>query len=95
MRMPKTIKQARRLIGFAQSLQKIIPNLAIKLQPFFKVLRKENEFLRTVEHKTILSTIKKDLTKACELSLKMAKPNCQFVIVSDASFYAAGFTFLI
>ena len=33
--MPKTIKQTRRLIGFVQYFQ-FLPNLAIKLQPFFK-----------------------------------------------------------
>ena len=95
IRMPKPIKQTRRLIGFVQYFQKFIPNLAIKLQPFFIILRKESEFLITDEHKTSLSTLKNDLAKACELSLKMAKPNCQFVIVSDASFYAAGFILLI
>ena len=93
--MPKTKKQRRRLIGFVQFFQNFIPNLAIKLQPFFRILRKESEFLITDEHKTILSTLKNDLAKACGLSLKMAKPNCQFVIVSDASFYAAGFILLI
>ena len=39
--------------------------------------------------------LKDDLEKACSLSLKMAKPNCQFVIMCDASFYAAGFVLLI
>ena len=39
--------------------------------------------------------LKKDLAKACELSLEMAKTNCQFVIVSDTSFYAAAFILLI
>ena len=65
------------------------------MQPFFRILRKESEFLFTDEHKISLSTLKNDLAKACELSLKMAEPNCQFVIVSDASFYAAGFILLI
>ena len=65
------------------------------LQPFCNILNKKNECLITDGHKTSLSKLKKDLAKACELSMKMAKPNCQFVIVGDASFCAAGFTFLI
>ena len=38
---PKSVKQTRRLIGFLQYFQKIIPNLAEKLQPFFKLLEKK------------------------------------------------------
>ena len=92
---PKSVKQTGRLIGFLQYLQKFIPNLAEKLQPFFKLLRKESTFILTSEHHNSLEKLKDDLKNACSLSLKMAKPNCQFVILCDASFYAAGFVLLI
>ena len=69
--------------------------MAEKLQPFFKLLRKESTFILTSEHHISLEKLKDDLEKACSLSLKMAKPNCQFAIMCDASFYAAGFVLLI
>ena len=95
VRMPKTIKKVRRLIGFMQYFQKFIPNLALKLHPFFKSLRKESEFDIANNHHESLATLKNDLIKACSMSLKLAQPGCQFIIVSDASFYAAGFILLI
>ena len=75
--------------------QKFIPNLALKLHPFFKLLRKESSFHITNEHENSLEILKADLVKACNLSLKMAKPHCQFLIVCDASFYASRFILLI
>ena len=44
VRMPKTIKQVRQLIGFMHYFQTFIPNLALKEHNFFKLLQKENEF---------------------------------------------------
>ena len=95
VRMPKTIKQVCRLIGFMQFFQKFIPNLALKLHPFFKLLRKESEFKITNNHHESLSSLKNDLSKACSMSLKLAQPGCQIIIVCNASFYAAGFILLI
>ena len=80
----KTLRHVRRLIGFMQYFEKFIPNLTLKLHPFFQLLRKESSF-----------HIKADLVKACNLSWNIAKPHCQFIIVCDASFYAAGFILLI
>ena len=95
VKLPKTLKQVRRLIGFMHYFQKFIPNLALKLHPFFKLLRKEKSFHNTNEHENSLEILKADLVKACNLSLKMTKPHCQFLIVCDASFYASRFILLI
>ena len=78
-----------------QYFQKFIPNLALKLHPFFKLLRKKNEINITNNHHESLATLKNDLIKACSTSLKLAQPGCQFIFVCDASFYAAGFILLI
>ena len=91
VRMAKTMKQVRRLIGFMQYFQKFIPNLALKLHPFFKLLRKESEFNITNNHHESLATLKKDLIKACSMSLKLAQPGCQVIIVCDASFLRSRF----
>ena len=95
VRMPKTLKLVRRIIGFMQYFAKFIPNLSVKLQPFFKLLRKENDLITTQEHQNSLEILKNSLKEACNLSLKMAKPECQFIIVSDASYYSAGYILLI
>ena len=93
--MLKTIKPVRQLIGFMQYFQKFIPNLALNLHPFFKLLGKESELNIKTKHHESLATLKNDLIKACSMSLKLAQPDCQFIIVCDASFYAAGFILLI
>ena len=67
----------------------------MKLHHFFKLLRKGSSFQITNEHKDGPETLKADLVKACQLSLKMAKPHCQFLSQCGASFYAAGYILLI
>ena len=94
IKTPKTIKQVRKFIGFIQYFQKLIPNLAVKLRPFFKLLPKNEKFIITNEHTNSIEILKRDLNQACQLSLKMAKPNCQFILECDASFYAAGYILL-
>ena len=39
IRMPNTVKQMERLIGFVQFFRNFIPNLGQKLLPFYKLLR--------------------------------------------------------
>ena len=47
IKIPKTIKQVRRLIVFVQYFQRFIPNLAFQLLPFFELFRKNQDFLIT------------------------------------------------
>ena len=44
IRMPNTVKQKKRLIGFVQHFRSFILNLAQKLLPFDKLLRKKKRF---------------------------------------------------
>ena len=50
IRMPNTVKQVKRLIGFVQFFRNFIPNLGQKLLPFYNLLRKENVFTITNDH---------------------------------------------
>ena len=95
IRMPNTVKQVKRLIGFAQFFRNFIPHLGPKLLPFYRLLRKENTFTITDEHVESLNTLKADLTRATNLTLRLAKPGLQFVILCDASFHGAGFVLMI
>ena len=93
--MPKTNKQVRRLIVFVQSFHKFIANIAVKLLPFFKLLRNDQEFLIKKEHQESLAILKSDFPRSSEIFLKMAKSGRQLVIVSDARCVAAGYILLI
>ena len=95
IRMPNTVKQVKRLIGFLQFFRKFIPNLGQKLLPYYKLLSNENVFTITSDHHESLNTLKADLTRATELTLRLAKPGLQYVILCDASFHGTGFVLVI
>ena len=98
VKLPKTLKQVIRLIGFIKYFQKFIPFLALITNVFFNLLRKESSFHITNEHEKnleILEIWKAHLVKACRLLLDLNKPHCQFFIVCESSFYAKGFLLLI
>ena len=95
LKPPKTIKQIRRFIGFFQYFRSFIPKLGEKLLPFYQLLRKESDIVLTEEHHKCITTLRKDLEQACQMSLRLPKPNAQYVILTDASFYAAGYVLLI
>ena len=95
--MLKTPKQIRRFIGFFQYFRSFIPKLGenFYLLPFYKLLRHENYTVLTNEHHTKIAELRKDLEQACDLSLRIPKANAQYVILIEASFYAAGFVLVI
>ena len=68
IRMPNTVKQVKRLIGFVQFFRIFIPNLGQKLLPFYKLLGKENVFTITNDHHKSPNTLKADLTRATDLT---------------------------
>ena len=93
--MPKTTKQVKRLIGFVQFFRNFIPNLNEKLLPFYQLLRKGVEFETTQEQIKALETLKKDLLDATEMTLRLPKPDLQYVLLCDASYYGAGFVLMV
>ena len=95
IRMPNTVKQVKRLIGFVQFFRKFIPYLGQKLLPFYKLLPKENAFTITNDHHESLNNLKAYLTRATDLTLRLAKPGLQYVILCDASFHGTGFVLMI
>ena len=95
IRMPNTVKQVKCLMVFLQFFRNFIPNLGQKLLPFHKLLRKENVFTFTNDRHEYLNTLKADLTRATDLSLRLAKPGLQYIILCDASFHGTGFVLMI
>ena len=93
--MPNTVKQVKRLIGFVQFFRNFIPNHGQKLYSFCKLLRKENVLTITNGHQESFNTLKADLTRALDLTLRLAKPGFGYVILCDASFHGTGFVLFI
>ena len=63
--------------------------------PWYKLLRKDVDFLLEDEHLKSFDYIKKDLLKATETTLRLAKPGKQYVILCDLSYYSSGFVLMI
>ena len=95
IRMPTTVKQVKRLIGFVQFFRNFMPNLGDKLLPFYRLLRKDTTFTITNDHHESLETLKSDLSRATNLTLRLAKPGLQYVILCDASYHGTGFVLMI
>ena len=95
IRMPATVKQVKRLIGFVQFFRSFIPNLGEKLLPFYKLLRKDSEFKTTQDHFDALELLKTDLINATKSTLRLPKPGLQYVILCDASFHGTGFVLMV
>ena len=95
LKMPATTKQVKRLVGFMQFWRDFIPNLGEKLLPFYKLLRKHMHPTLTDAHDKHLEILKSDFLKATELTLRLAKPGLQYVLLCDASYHGAGFVLMI
>ena len=95
IKVPTTVKQVKRLVGFTLFFRSFLPNLAQNLMPWYKLLRKDVEFILQDEHLDSFDNIKKDLLKATETTLRLAKPGQQYVILCDASYYSSGFVLMI
>ena len=66
-----------------------------KLVPFYKLLRKESKITTNEEHKDKLDTLKMDLFEATKMTLRLPKPGLHYVLLCDASYYAAGFLLIV
>ena len=89
LKPPRTLKQVRRFIGFCQFYKAFTPRLAEKLLPFYQLLKSDTEFVINCDHISTIEQMKKELKTICESSLRLPKKGVQYVILADASFYAA------
>ena len=95
IKMPRTKKQVKRLIGFVQFFRNYMPSLGEKLIPFYKLLKKQIDFEITEDHHKNLETLKADLIQATTLTLRLPKPGLQYVILCDASYHGTGFVLMV
>ena len=95
LKFPKPKKALQRYIGFLNHYRNYIPRLSEKLSPFFKLLKETSQFCL---QNTVLDTFKElnqQLEKSCNLALKQPLQNKQLILMTDASFTAAGYAIMI
>ena len=61
-KLPATVRQVKRLVGFVPFFRSFLPNLAQNLMPWYKLLRKNVEFELQHDHLKSLKTIKRLVT---------------------------------
>ena len=66
-----------------------------KLDPFYKLLKTEVPINITSELKETCDSVNKALSDACELALKQPTLGKQLVLMTDASFWSAGYALMI
>ena len=93
-KFPKSKKALQRYLGFLNYCKNYIPRLSKKLAPFFQLLKKDEKVLVTTELVQPLNEINRDLDKWSQLAVKQPLPNKQLVLMTDASFTAAGYAIL-
>ena len=89
-RLRSLLRPDRRLAGLCQFYKYYIPHLAHKLLPFYLLIFKIFE-----EHELAFDGLKEALRKSIEVTLKHPLAGKQFVMLTDASKYAAGFVLML
>ena len=93
-KFPKSKKALQRYLGFLNYYRNYIPRISEKLVPLFQLLKKDETVLVTTELVEQFNEINRDLDRCSQLALKQPLPNKQLVLMTDASFTAAGYAIL-
>ena len=93
-KFPKSKKDLQRYLGFLNYYRNYIPRFSEKLVPFFQLLKKDEKVLVTMELIEQFNEINRDLDRCSQLALRQPLPNRQLVLMTDASFTAAGYAIL-
>ena len=97
VKYPRSKKALQRYIGFLNYYRNYITRLAERLTPFFQLLKTtdaETKILITPDIKKALREINEALDRCCQLALRQPLPGKQLVVMTDASFQAAGYAVL-
>ena len=88
--LSETKKALQRFIGFLNYYRNYIPRLSEQLSPFFKLLKETSKFYIPTNLVEDFANLNKLLENSCQLALKQPLKNKQLIVMSDASFTAAG-----
>ena len=95
LRFPKSKKALQRYIGFLNYYRNYIPRFSERLSPFFTLLKKTSKFYVPTKLVEDFTNLTKLLENSCQLALKQPLKNKQSIVMSDASFTAAGYAIMI
>ena len=95
LRFPKSKKALQRYIVFLNYYRNYIPRLSERLSPFFKLLKETSKFYVPTNLVEDFTNLNKLLENSCQLALKQPLKNKQLIVMSDASFTAAGYAIMI
>ena len=90
-KFPKAKIALQRYLGFLNYYRNYMPRLSEKRAPFFQLLKKDEKVLVTTELIKQFNEINSDQDICSQLALKQPLPNKQLVLMTDASFTAAGY----
>ena len=98
VKFPRSKKALQRYIGFSNYYRNYIPRLAERPTPFFQLLKTTDAKTKIPFTPDIMKEfreINKALDRCCQLALRQPLPDKQLVLMTDASFQAAGYAVLI
>ena len=95
LRFPKSKKALQRNIGFLNYYRNYIPRLSERLSPFFKLLKENSKFYIPTILVEDFTNLNKLLENSCQLALRQPLKDKQLIVMSDASFTAAGYAIMI
>ena len=95
LKFPKSKKALQRYIGFLNYYRHYIPRLSEKLTPFFKLLKQTSQFSIPDTILEAFKSLNQQLEQSCKLALKQPIKNKQLILMTDASFTAAGYAIMI
>ena len=97
-KFPRSNKTLERYIGFLNYYRNYIPRLAKRLTPFVQLLKTTDAKAKNPITPDIMEEfreIDEALDRCCQLALRQPLPGKQLVLMTDASFQAAGYAVLI
>ena len=98
VKFPRSKKALQRYIGFLNYYRNYLPRLAERLTPFFQVIKTTDTKTKIPITPDIMKELKElneALDRCCQLALRQPLPIKQLVLITDASFQAAGYAVLI
>ena len=95
LRFSESKKVLQRYIGFLNYYRNYIPRLPERLSPFFKLPKETSKFNVPTNLVEDFTNLNKLLENSCQLALKQPLKNKQLIVMSDASFTAAGYAIMI
>ena len=98
VKFPRSKKALQRYIGFLNYYRNLIPRLAKRLTPLLHLLKTTDAKAKIPITPDIMKEfreINEALDRCCQLALRQPLPGKQLVLITDASFQAAGYAVLI